>query len=152
MAHWCYMALYIFLITIVSGNDLSHWRSHWRMNKMADFLQTTFSNAISQLKIIVPWFKFHWNLFLKCQLTMMQYLLVQAMAWCQTSIKPLPEQMLNQVTHTCQPVSVCSARMGSVHPSPPGQNGRHLCRQFFQMHFCELKILYFDSNFTDVCS
>ena len=35
--------------------------------------------------------------------------------------------------------------------SPPGQNARHF-RRHFQMHFYKWKVLYFQSNFTEVCS
>ena len=38
--------------------------AHWDMNKMADILQTTLSNAFSSMKIYVFWFKFHQSLFL----------------------------------------------------------------------------------------
>ena len=33
-----------------------------------------------------------------------------------------------------------------------GQNGHHSDRQHFQIHFLVLKVLYFDLNFTDICS
>ena len=36
--------------------------------------------------------------------------------------------------------------------SPPGQNGRQFGRQHFQMHFHQWKVLYFNLNFTGVCS
>ena len=32
------------------------------------------------------------------------------------------------------------------------QNGRHFPRRYFQMHFHEWTVLYFDSNCTEVCS
>ena len=41
----------------------------WGLNKMADILQTTFSDAFSLMKIILLWFRFHWSLFLWVQLT-----------------------------------------------------------------------------------
>ena len=39
--------------------------SHWGLHKMADILQTTFSNAFSWLMIITFWLIFHDSLFLK---------------------------------------------------------------------------------------
>ena len=39
-----------------------------------------------------------------------------------------------------------------INSSPPGQDGCHFGRQQFQMHFHEWTVLYFNSNFTEVCS
>ena len=37
--------------------------TYWGLDKMAAIFQTTFSNSFSCMKIIVLWFRFHWNLF-----------------------------------------------------------------------------------------
>ena len=36
--------------------------------------------------------------------------------------------------------------------SPPGQNGHYFPDNIFKYIFMNAKILYFDSNFTEVCS
>ena len=43
------------------------------LDKMAAILQTIFSDAFSWMKIFVFWLKFHWNLFLRVQLTIFQH-------------------------------------------------------------------------------
>ena len=43
------------------------------LNKMATIFQTTFSNAFSWIKIVAFWWKFHWNLFPRVQLTTFQH-------------------------------------------------------------------------------
>ena len=42
---------------------------HWGQNKMADILQTTFSNAFCSMIMYEFRLKFHWSLFLRVQLT-----------------------------------------------------------------------------------
>ena len=55
--------------------DLSSVRSNnihlktLRPRKMADILQTIFSNVFSSMKMFQFWLKFHWSLFLGVQLT-----------------------------------------------------------------------------------
>ena len=51
--------------------------SHWSRNNMAVMFQTTFSNAVSWTKIYQFWLKFHWNLIVKVQLTIVQHWLRQ---------------------------------------------------------------------------
>ena len=46
---------------------------HWDRDKMAAILKTTFSNVFPCMKIAVFWFKFHWNLFPRVQLTTLQH-------------------------------------------------------------------------------
>ena len=46
--------------------------THWGRDKMVAICQTTFSNAFSWMKIIVFWWKCHWNLFPRVQLTIFQ--------------------------------------------------------------------------------
>ena len=47
--------------------------THWGRDKIDAVLQTTFSNAISWMKMLEFWLKFHWSLFLKVQLTIFQH-------------------------------------------------------------------------------
>ena len=47
--------------------------THWGLDKMDTILQTTFSNALSWMKMFEHRFKFHWNLFLRVQLTIFQH-------------------------------------------------------------------------------
>ena len=60
--HWCISASIRF-------NELTHWG--W--DKMAAFSQTTLSNAFSWMKIIEFRIKFHWSLFLRVFLTILQH-------------------------------------------------------------------------------
>ena len=46
--------------------------THWGQDKIDAILQTTFSNAISWMKMFEFRLKFHWSLFLKVQLTIFQ--------------------------------------------------------------------------------
>ena len=46
---------------------------HWGRNKMAAISQTTFSNALSWMKMYIFHFRFHWSLFLRTQLTIFQH-------------------------------------------------------------------------------
>ena len=50
-----------------------HLLTHWGQDKMVDIFQMTFSNGLSSLKIVVFWFKFHWNMFPRAQLTIIQH-------------------------------------------------------------------------------
>ena len=50
------------------------WRwTHWGRYKIDAILQTTFSNAISLIKMFEFRLKFHWSLFLRGQLTIFQH-------------------------------------------------------------------------------
>ena len=62
--------------------------------KWPTFLQTTFSNGFSWMKMVAFWFKFNWNLFPRVQLTAS----VQVIAWRRTGNKPLPKPMKTQFT------------------------------------------------------
>ena len=93
--------LIIFIITdimlIITFLYLMHWRynfdglTHWGQYKMANILQTTFSNAFCWLKSLVFWWKFHWSLFLRVQLTISQH-------WCRQWVgtKKATNHYLNQ--------------------------------------------------------
>ena len=47
--------------------------THWGPDKMAAISQTTISNAFSWMKMLEIWYKFHWSLFLRVQLTIFQH-------------------------------------------------------------------------------
>ena len=47
--------------------------TYWGRDKMADNFQTTFSNAFSWMKMYEFQLRFHWNLFLRFQLTIFQH-------------------------------------------------------------------------------
>ena len=47
--------------------------THWGRGIMAAIFQMTFSNAFSWLKMFEFWLQFHWNLFLRVQLTIFQH-------------------------------------------------------------------------------
>ena len=53
---------------------LYHWfLTHWGRDKMDFISQTTFSSAFSWMKIFEFRLKFHWSLFLRVQLTILQH-------------------------------------------------------------------------------
>ena len=58
---------------VYSGFNASNTLTHLLLNKMAVISQMTFSNAFSWMKSLVLWFKFHWSLFLRVQLTISQH-------------------------------------------------------------------------------
>ena len=43
-------------------------------------------------------------------------------------------------------------QFGWFNSSPTGQNGRQFGSRYVKMHFREWKVLYFDKNFSEVCS
>ena len=47
--------------------------THWGRDKMAAIFQTTYSKAFSWMKMYKFWLKFHWSLFLRVQLTIIQH-------------------------------------------------------------------------------
>ena len=47
--------------------------THWGRDKMDAISQTTFSRAFSSMKIVVFWLNFHWNMFARVQLTIIQH-------------------------------------------------------------------------------
>ena len=49
------------------------WLTHWGRDKMAAIFQTTFSNAFCWMKMFEFQLRFHWNLFLRVQLTIFQH-------------------------------------------------------------------------------
>ena len=61
----------IYLVPYIYGNKTS-LLTHLPLDKMAGISQT-FSNACSWMKKIEFWLKFHWNLFVKVQLTITQH-------------------------------------------------------------------------------
>ena len=63
-------------------------------NKMAAIAQTTFSNKFSWMKMYQFRLRFHWNLFLRFEST----ILVQIMAWRRPGDKPLSEPMVFYLT------------------------------------------------------
>ena len=59
--------------------------TNWGRDKMAFISRTTLSNEFSWMKMWEFWLKFHWNLFLRAQITN-NPALVQIMAWRQAII------------------------------------------------------------------
>ena len=56
-----------------SSLELVWYLTHWGRDKMAAIFQTTFSNAISWMKMFEFRLKFYWSLFLKVQLIIFQH-------------------------------------------------------------------------------
>ena len=53
--------LHLDIFMKVLGQYWTHYSTHWDSNKMDATLQTAFSNAFSEMKIIVFWFNCHWQ-------------------------------------------------------------------------------------------
>ena len=54
-------------------SDVSFALTHWGRDKMDAISQTTFSCAFSSMKTAVFWLNFHWNMFARVQLTIIQH-------------------------------------------------------------------------------
>ena len=58
------------------GVTRPHWvhpLTHWGRDKMDAISQTTFSRAFSAMKIAAFWLNFHWNMFARVQLTIIEH-------------------------------------------------------------------------------
>ena len=67
---WVYfLSFVVHAITQLIGMALTHWGR----DKMAAISQTTLSNAFSWMKMLEFRYKFHWGLFLRAQLTILQH-------------------------------------------------------------------------------
>ena len=87
------------------SHNIWHWMrakeiktrlTHLPLDKMAAISQAIFSDAFSWMKIFIFWSKFHWNLFLRVQLTITQHFVPSL----------VPSHYLNQcwpdsLTHIC---------------------------------------------------
>ena len=60
--------------------------THWDRDKMADISQTTYSNALSWMKMFEFRKQFDWGLFLRIQVTIIQYCLKQWLGAEQTTV------------------------------------------------------------------
>ena len=60
-----------FLMDVVSNEFVSS--THWGRDKMAAVSQTTLSNVFSWMRMLEFWLRFHWSLFLRVQLTIIQH-------------------------------------------------------------------------------
>ena len=91
---------------------------HWGRDNMAAISQKTFSNAFSWMKIYGCRLTFHWNLFLRVELTIFQ--MDQIMAWRRTGDKSLSEPMIVGLpTHICVTRPQCvNARIRYFHIVP----------------------------------
>ena len=60
--------------------------------------------------------------------------------------------MIGNINIFCIFPKIHSAQQGLTHLTSPWTKWLPFRRWYFQVHFCEWKILYFDDNFTEVCS
>ena len=83
------------------GGTTQSLLTHWGRDTIDAILQTTFSNAISWMKMLEFRLKFHWSLFLKGPINNTPAL-GQIMAWRRPGEKPLSEPMMViLLTHIC---------------------------------------------------
>ena len=73
------------------------------------------SNAFFLMKSFVFWFKFHWGLFLRVQLTVLQHWFIDN-AWRRPGNKPLSELMLAQFTDVYMQHYDCLANASEAVP------------------------------------
>ena len=66
---WCYCRSLIWLTGCFDGNCLTHWGR----DQIDDISQTTFSSAFSWMKMFQLRLKFHWSLFPRVQLAIIQH-------------------------------------------------------------------------------
>ena len=93
--------LYPLLQRSWKGGILASRRPSACQDKTDAISQTTFSSAFSSMKMFEFRLKFHWNLFLRVQLTIVQSL-VQIMVWRWSGDRPLSEPMMvGLLTHIC---------------------------------------------------
>ena len=71
------------------------------VDKMAAISQTAFSNAFSWMKNFVFWFKFHWGLFLRVQLTISQHWFKLWLGTEQVPSHYLGQYWPSSLTHIC---------------------------------------------------
>ena len=69
--------------------------------QMVAILKTTFSGALSWMKMLEFWFKFHWNLFLGVQLTINQHWFRQWLDAKQATSHYLNQCWPSSLTHIC---------------------------------------------------
>ena len=118
-----------------------HWSNvaltHWDRDKMAAvWQQTTFSNVFSWMKMYEFQLKFHWNLFLRVQLTIFPALF-QIMDWRRPGGNLLSEPIMVRLqTH------ICITRPHWVNTFRPELNSFHIADIFkekkivFRFKFC----------------
>ena len=83
------------------GHYVDDFLTHWGWEKMAAFLQTTFSLAFSWMKMYKSRLTFPWKYVPKGPINNIPAL-VQIMAWHRTGDKPLSEPMMfSLLTHIC---------------------------------------------------
>ena len=64
--HAEYVVELLFILSTVISWEMTNI-THWGRDKIDAILQTTFSNAISWMKLFEFRLKFHWSLFLKVE-------------------------------------------------------------------------------------
>ena len=75
--------------------------THWGQDKMAAISQTTFSNALSWMKMLEFRLRFHWSLFAGAQLTIFQHWFRQWLGADQGTSHYLNQWWPTLVTHIC---------------------------------------------------
>ena len=71
------------------SGDLIKCLTHLLQDKMAAISQTIFSDAFSWMKSLVFFFKFHWSLFLRAQLTITQHWFIRLQAIIGANADPM---------------------------------------------------------------
>ena len=82
---------------MLNGHFFVLSRAHSGPNKMADILQTTFSNAFSWIRIHIFWFNFHWYFFSADPMNF-KPALVQVVVLLRTGENPFHELMIAYFT------------------------------------------------------
>ena len=75
--------------------------THLPLDKMAAIFQTTFSKTFSWMKMLEFWFNFHWNLFPRVQLTIIQHWFRLWLVACSATSHYLNQCLPSQLTHIC---------------------------------------------------
>ena len=105
---------------------------------MAANSQTTFSNAFLWKKMFKFWLRFHWNVFPRVQLTILQH----RFRWW-LGIKQATSHYLNQWCPRL-PMHICVTQPQWVNILRQKQNGHYFVDIIFKFIFMVCELMYFD--------
>ena len=123
------MQRYISMVQTIE-NESDALLTHLTLDKMAAISQTTFSNAFSWMKMLEFLLKFHWNLFPRAQLTIIQHWLRQWLGTCLAPSHYLHQWWASSLAHIC---GTRGRRVDAGHCGFPSQrvsNTKHWCFLF----------------------
>ena len=141
-----YIFIYqVFQRGMTSGTQLGHLRlmtsealhvtrtlllTHWGRDKMDAISQTTFLRVFSSMKIVIFWLNFHWNMFARVQLTIIQHWF-RLWLGADQAISHYPNQWLLHYRRLYGSLGLNELK----HALRPTQNGRYFADDIFNCIF-----------------